>query len=147
MDEWLVLGLLAAVSYSVSGLATKVVLDKKYVGLDATAAALLTMVGVVLAFTVFYLAYAGMKVPQLTPASAAAGIAIGFFWAVGAIMVYYGIIKGADISRMAPVYNLNTLVIVALGILLLGEIPDRSAALRVGVGAVLIVAGGILVSV
>jgi len=147
MDEWLVLGLIAAVSYSISGLAAKIALDKKYLGLDATTAALLTMVGVVLAFAVFYILLAGLKLPSLTPASAAVGIAIGFFWAFGAIMVYYGLIKGADISRMAPVYNLNTLIIVVMAILLLGEIPDKSAALRVGAGAVLIIAGGILVSV
>ena len=147
MDDWLVLGLLAAVAYSVSGLASKVALDKKYLNLDATTAAILTMVGVVLAFALFYILFAGMKVPQLKPTAALVGVAIGFFWALGAILVYYGLIKGADIARMAPVYNLNTLIIVFSAILLLGELPEKSAAIRVVLGAILIIAGGILVSI
>jgi uncharacterized membrane protein len=146
MENWLVLGMLAAVSYAVSGLAVKVALDRKYFGMDVTSTALLTMAGVVIAFSAFYLLYAGLKVPELKPAAAATGVAIGFFWGLGAILVYYGILRGADISRMAPIYNLNTLIIVVLAVLLLGELPDRSQLLRVGVGAVLIVLGGILVS-
>jgi uncharacterized membrane protein len=146
MEDWLALGLAAAFSYSVSGLLTKVVLGKRYMGLDATSAALLVMVGVMVGFTLFYLIFAGPKIPQLSATTALAGVAVGFFWALGSIMVYYGLIKGADVSRMAPIYNMNTLLVVLGGIVLLKELPDKSATAKVIVGAILIVAGGILVS-
>ncbi|MFH1055658.1 MAG: GRP family sugar transporter [Candidatus Altiarchaeota archaeon] len=146
MEDWLALGLAAAFSYSISGLMAKVVLDKRYLGLDGPTAALLVMVGVIVGFTSFYLILAGPKIPQLTVTNAAAGIAVGFFWALGSILVYYGLIKGADVSRMAPIYNMNTLLVVLGGIILLKELPDRTAMARVMVGAVLIVVGGILVS-
>jgi uncharacterized membrane protein len=89
---------------------------------------------------------AGPKIPQMSAMTAFAGIAVGFFWALGSIMVYYGLIKGADVSRMAPIYNMNTLLVVLGGIVLLKELPDKSATVKVIVGAILIVAGGILVS-
>jgi uncharacterized membrane protein len=145
MEEWLTLGLIAAVAYSISGLATKVALDKKYMGLEATSVALLTMVGVVLGFSAFYLIFTGAKVPQMSLSAAAVGVSVGVFWALGSIMVYYGLLKGADVSRMAPIYNMNTLLVVLGGILVLHELPDKSATARVIIGAVLIVVGGILV--
>ena len=118
MENWLALGLIAAVAYSISGLTTKIVLDKKYLGLEATSVL-----------------------------EAAVGIAVGFFWALGSLVVYYALIKGADVSRMAPIYNMNTLLVVLGGIFLLHELPDKSQALRVAAGAILITAGGILVSI
>lgn len=146
MENWLALGLAAALAYSISGLATKVALDKRYMGLEPTSVALLVMAGVVLGFASFYLLFAGLKVPELKPAAALVGVAVGFFWALGSLMVYYGLLRGADVSRMAPVYNLNTLLVVAGGIILLHELPDKAQALRVAAGAVLIVIGGVLVS-
>jgi uncharacterized membrane protein len=147
MDNWVLLGLLAAISYAISAVASKVSLDKRYAGLDATSVALLAAVGVAMGFSLFYLAYAGVKVPKITGYSAALGVSVGLFWALGSIFVYLALLKGADISRMAPIYNLNTLFVVVLGIMLLGELPEKAQAIRVAAGAVLITAGAILVSV
>ena len=146
MENWLALGLAAALSYSISGLATKVALDKKYMGLEPTSVALLVMAGVVLGFASFYLIFAGLKVPEIKPAAALVGLAVGFFWALDSLMVYFGLIRGAEVSRMAPIYNLNTLLVVAGGIILLHELPDKNQAIRVAAGAILIVIGGVLVS-
>jgi len=146
MDDWLILGLAAAFSYAISGLATKVVMSKRYMGLEPTTAAFLVAAGVVICFLAFYLAYAGAKIPQVTPTAAAAGVAVGIFWAAGSILVYYGLLKGADVSKMAPIYNMNTLLVVLGGILLLHELPDKSQALKVVAGAILMIVGGLLVS-
>jgi len=146
MEDWLMFGLAGAVLYAVSGLATKVVLDKRYLGLNAADASILVATGVAIGFLAFYLLFAGAKMPQVTPTAAAAGIAVGLFWAMGSIVVYYGLLKGAEVSKMAPIYNLNTLLVVIGGIILLHELPDRAQALKVVAGAVLITAGGILVS-
>ena len=76
------------------------------------------------------------------------GIALiaGAFWGLGMIAVTIAIANKADVSRLAPIYNLNTLITVLLGIFFLKEIPDASQMFRVIAGAVLIVAGAILVS-
>ena len=74
-------------------------------------------------------------------------MAVGAFWAVGALIQLTALKGGADVSRLTPIYNMNTLLVVFLGIILLKELPDASNMLRVAAGAVLIVAGGILVSV
>lgn len=146
MEGWLVLGLLAAVSYGLAGLAAKVALGDEYAGLTVTAASILTAIGVGLVFTVFYFRQEGFSLPGISLKSAFAGMSIGLFWALGQIFVYTAVLKGADISRMAPIYNMNTLIVVVLAIVFLGEVPDKSAVLRVVSGAVFIVLGGILVS-
>src|SRR5262245_12494233 len=51
----------------------------------------------------------------------------------------------ANLSQLVPLYNLNTLVAVAIGIVVLGEWRDV-VAWRVVAGAVLAVAGGVLVA-
>ncbi|MFH0862022.1 MAG: EamA family transporter [Candidatus Altiarchaeota archaeon] len=146
MDDWLIFGLTGAVLYAVSGLATKVLLDKRYMGLNAADASILVATGVTIGFLAFYLIFAGAKIPQVSPKAALVGVAVGLFWAMGSIAVYYGLLKGAEVSKMAPIYNLNTLLVVLGGIILLHELPDRTQALKVIAGAVLITAGGILVS-
>jgi uncharacterized membrane protein len=51
----------------------------------------------------------------------------------------------ANISQLVPIYNLNTLVAVAIGMTVLGEWRDV-VPWRVVAGAVLAVAGGVLVA-
>jgi uncharacterized membrane protein len=146
MENWLVLGFGAALAYAISGIATKLAIGKRYMALDVTTTALLTTIGVAIGFIAFYVFFQGLKAPNISPVQAAVGISVGLFWAAGSILVYYGLLKGADVSRMAPIYNMNTLLVVLGGILLLHELPDRSQVLRVLFGALLIVVGGLLVS-
>ena len=70
----------------------------------------------------------------------------GIIWGLGFIMTAIAISNHADVSRLAPLYNTNTLVAVMLGIILLKEIPSAASVWRVVLGAVLVVAGSVLVS-
>jgi uncharacterized membrane protein len=45
-----------------------------------------------------------------------------------------------------PIYNCNTLIAVLLGIMVLQETPNFAEAVRLIIGSVLIVAGGVLVA-
>ncbi len=145
MEYWLVLGLFAAVSYSLAGLAAKSSMSGG--GLNVSQAGLAAAAGVLMAFLAFA-AYQGMpSFAQASPKKLFLGVAVGVLWALGQILVYLALVRGADISRMAPIYNLNTLFVVVLGVLLLGELPDKAQALRVGFGALLITAGAVLVSI
>jgi uncharacterized membrane protein len=147
MDDWLVLGLLAALVYAASGLAAKVALNKEYSGVDPASAGVFVSLGVFLVFVTYYFFSNENGVSQLTLGQSLISASIGFFWAVGSILVYMALKRNADISRMAPIYNMNTLIVVVLAVIFLRELPDKSQALRVVVGAFFIVVGGILVSI
>jgi uncharacterized membrane protein len=147
MENWLLLGLLAAVVYALSGLASKVALNHKYMGVEPALAGLYTALGVTVVFMVYYVYTKGFTLPKQDLGGIISSVAVGFFWALGVIFVYTALMRHADISKMAPIYNMNTLIVVLLGIILLKELPDKTQALRVFIGAVLIVVGGILVSV
>jgi len=71
---------------------------------------------------------------------------VGFaiLWSVGilGIMLGLGRFEG-QVSVLVPLYNMNTLVAVGIGLVLLGEWRDVSVW-RLLAGAALIVAGGVL---
>ncbi len=68
----------------------------------------------------------------------------GVLWSagIGCIVLALGRYD-ANISQLVPLYNLNTLVAVAVGMAVLGE-WQVVVPWRVGAGAVLAVAGGVL---
>ncbi|MBN9122290.1 MAG: hypothetical protein J0I06_24650 [Planctomycetes bacterium] len=81
-----------------------------------------------------------------TRAGAAWACGYGVLWsaAIGCIVLALSRYD-ANISQLVPLYNLNTLVAVAIGMAVLGE--WREIVLwRVAAGAVLAVAGGVLVA-
>lgn len=144
MEYWIILGLLAAVFFGSSAIAAKVATGDRYFGLDARAASILTWVGITVVLGAYFLKSGPAGLPS-NPKAVSAGVLAGVLWAVGQILLYTALSRGGEISRLAPIYNMNTLVAVVLGILLLGELPSRVQALRVLFGALLITVGGIFV--
>lgn len=68
----------------------------------------------------------------------------GLFWAVGTGCIGLALKKyGAQISQLVPLYNMNTLIAVAIGLVAFAEWRTVQP-LRISLAAVLIVAGGIL---
>lgn len=148
MEDWLILGIIASLCFGVSGIVGKLVLSKEHFGVPLGLATVLSIIGIAIVFTMFYLLVpkAG-GVTSIEPVHIMAAITIGLFWATGQVAIYYALAQGADVSRITPIFNTNTLVAVFLAILLLHELPSASDAVRVLVGAVMIVAGAILVAV
>jgi hypothetical protein len=73
-------------------------------------------------------------------------ILIGVCWATGTGCVGIALKKyGAQISQLVPLYNMNTLVAVVIGLVVFAEWRTVQP-LRISLAAVLIVAGGILAS-
>lgn len=71
---------------------------------------------------------------------------IGFFWALGMVAVATAITKfGVPVSKLAPLYNMNTLVAVVLGLLIYSEWKNLNTASLL-IGAVFIIIGGVLVA-
>jgi uncharacterized membrane protein len=146
MDNWILLGLLAAVAFGVSTLLNKVASGSAYFGLEPRTAALFVGIGVVTTFALYFLLSGGISMPSNNMGIGTA-LAAGIFWAAGTLLVLMAFAGGADAARLTPVFNMNTLVVVGLGIVLLHEVPQQPQMLRVVAGAVLVVIGGILVSI
>lgn len=145
MENWVVLGLLAAVAYALSVVMNKLTISQAYFALDGRAAALLIGLGIFLTLALYFLLQGGAAMPS-DPKTAAVALGAGVFWALGTICVLIAFSGGADVAKLTPVFNTNTLFAVAIGILLLNELPDPSNAIKVALGAALIFVGGILVS-
>jgi transporter family protein len=93
-----------------------------------------------------YVALSKEPKPLLTPASTLVGISTGALWALGMLFSVLAIGMGANVSRITPIYNCNTLVAVLLGIMILKEIPDSAGVVRIIIGSLLIISGGVLVA-
>ncbi|HQH27915.1 MAG TPA: hypothetical protein PLP17_11010 [Oligoflexia bacterium] len=78
--------------------------------------------------------------------SCAYACASGFCWAAGAGLVALALNKyAAPISKLVPLYNMNTLLAVMIGLWIFSEWAEVNVA-RLMLGALLVVLGGILVS-
>ena len=63
------------------------------------------------------------------------------------LIVLKALKSGVDVAKLAPIYNVNTLFAVLLGIIFLHEIPHPGEMIRVIIGAILIVIGSFFVSI
>ncbi|MFH1545870.1 MAG: hypothetical protein ABIE14_00650, partial [Patescibacteria group bacterium] len=70
-------------------------------------------------------------------------------FALGSVCIALGYRKGANASQFVALFNTNTLVATVLGLVLLKEFAGLTgvAIAKIIIGAILIVAGGILVTV
>ena len=68
------------------------------------------------------------------------------FWALATGCIAIGLSRyGGNISQLAPLYNMNTLVAVLIGLTLMGEYKTVNPV-TISVGALFIVVGGIIAS-
>jgi uncharacterized membrane protein len=144
MENWIIYGLLASVFFGVNTVIYKYAATKGH-GLNPYVGVFSFGIGVFLFFAIFYF----IKMPKFAPINwAGLGLALiaGAIWAAGMLMVAIAISQKGDISKLAPLYNTNTLIAVLLGIIFLKELPAASEMLKVIAGAVLVVIGAVLVS-
>ena len=142
MENWVVYGLIAAVCFGVQTIIYKYAAQKG--NLSPYYASFVFALGIILIFAVLLLFKPGFDFEWK---SSGMLFASGVIWGIGFIAIAIAISQNADVARLAPIYNTNTLVAVLLGILILHEVPDTTQMFRVIVGAVLIVVGAILVSI
>ncbi|MBN1806203.1 MAG: EamA family transporter [Sedimentisphaerales bacterium] len=145
MKTWLLYALLATFSWGTYIVAAKIATSSKYCGLEPQWSAILMWAGIGIVFVLYWLLSGGEKLKLNLP-SILAGVSSGGLWALGMLFSLCAIKAGADVARLAPIYNSNTLVAVLLGIVLLHEVRDGAGIFKVVIGSVLIVLGGILVT-
>ena len=143
MQNWIIYGLIASICFGINIVIYKVGATRGQ-GLNPYLGCLSVGTGV---FLLFFLAFM-IKSPKFTLNWTGLTLALiaGAMWALGMLMVALAIAKKGDVSKLAPLYNTNTLIAVLLGIIFLKEIPAGSEIMKVVLGAVLIVVGAVLVS-
>ena len=88
----------------------------------------------------------GTGIGNLTSKGIGFGMLAGILWGLGMLLVSIALNRlGTPISVLTPLYNMNTLVAVLLGLWIFSEWKEVQA-LPLILGAVLITAGGILVA-
>lgn len=146
VESWLLFGLLAAFFYGASAIASKVATSEKFFGLNPLHVSLFVLLGVAIVFIAGSLWTGNFSLPKKS-SGLLFGVLAGALWAAGMLCTLWALSQGASASRLVPVYNLNTLVAVFLAIILLQELPQATQAVRVIIGAILMVLGAFLVSV
>lgn len=148
MDSWVFFGLFAAFAFGCSAVAMKLATSNRFFGLDAGLAGVLSALGLAVVFLAYYFLFGNQANPlQANPVGLGVAVLVGILWGLGNLAVWIALSRGADIAKMTPLYNTNTLIAVILGIVLLHELPNAGNALKVLLGAILIIAGAILVSI
>jgi transporter family protein len=145
MQAWLIYGILAAVFWGSYIIVSKVATSGKYFGVNSAWFSMFMLLGIAVVFIGSAIYEGGLSAPQSSTGLALSSVA-GVLWALGMFVSVKALSAGADVSKLNPIYNTNTLIAVLLGILVLQEVPAAHDALRVIAGAVLIVVGAILVS-
>lgn len=145
MKTWLIYALLSMICWGSYIVVAKVATSAKYCGLGPRWAMILMFVGIIVVFGI-YTAMSQEARPAISAGSATAGISTGVLWALGMVFSFLAFRTGADVSRLVPIYNCNTLIAVLLGIMVLHEMPDFAGVVKLLIGSALIIAGGVLVA-
>jgi len=133
-------GIIPAVLFGIAGICQK--LSNQH-GISTGAYVLSVGIGVVIvgASLCFYNTQQQFNLKSILPA-----LFMGLSWGIGVVLVALAInhYKTA-LSKLAPLYNMNTLVTVVGALIVFSEWKDVNA-LRLLMGAILIIGGGVLVS-
>lgn len=142
MPTWIIYGISAALALGAWIVAGKVAITK---GIHPFLLAWCVIIGMIIVFGISYFLGAKFPLPENKMAPIF-GILAGILLGLGIALQLKALAVGADVARLAPLYNTNTLVAVLLGIILLHELPQGGDIVRVVLGAVLIVIGATLVA-
>jgi len=143
MNSWIIYALLASLSWGSYIVIAKFAFAKG--DLNPFVAALATGIGVLGFFGILYLTQM-QNAPFTNLEGIGISIVAGAVWALGQVFAIMAIVNKAPVAKLVPLYNTNTLIAVLIGIILLKELPAGTEKIKVLIGAVLIVIGGIMVS-
>jgi uncharacterized membrane protein len=148
MKPWFAIGLIAAFLYGISAIIFKFLTEERF--LNGPPAWVLAGIGTGIALCgiigVFFLA----------PVEAQASPMRAFLWSVPAgvlngfaTLLVLRVMQqpGTNLSQLVPVYNTNTLIAFVLAVIIFKELPQGGDLMRNLAGAILIVAGTILIGI
>lgn len=134
----IILGLLAAVSWSLHVILLKAASKNVPLGISN----ILMATGILISALVTYLLLYKQGIGNFNTMYILPFLA-GMLWFCGMFAVNYGIKKGLNLSIMAPIYNLNTLFVVLLSLIIFKE---NVVAWKVITASILVTIAAILLS-
>jgi len=141
MQSWIVSGVVASLIWG-----TYIVLLKVATSKLRASVAFCAMTSGILVTSITTFLWKGNGVTFPMPETNWALLA-GLAWGIGMGFVTHAVsLPPTAVSRLTPLYNVNTLVAVILGVFLLKEIPELTKIAPVLAGAILVVVGGYLVT-
>lgn len=148
MEQWLLLSLITAACWGIYNFTVKLIVGKDFLNSNIKTTIAFIALGILITFAAYFLfsRQESFSISNANSTAALLGIFLGIVWGVGTIIFLSAVTKGADVSRMAPVFNLSVLLTITLGIIFLRELPDKGQALRVIIGAALTIIGATLVA-
>jgi len=133
-------GLLPALFYGASSVFAKVSANA---GMSAGGHLIYTGIAISLVGVALSIVMPGQAI---SPPAISASLLFGTLWALGAGCVTVALYRyDAVLSKLAPLYNTNTLIAIVLGLIVFSE-WQQVDLVKLSVGAIAIVVGGILVS-
>ena len=133
-------GFIPAILFAGTGLFTKV---GTKAGMGTGPYLIVVGLGIVLVGLIISLASHNWSFPNK---GSLASFGAGLTWGIGSGLFALALSKyHAPVSQLTPLYNMNTLLVVILGLILFAEYKDVEIV-KLSTGTVMIVAGGILVS-
>ncbi|MFB3883337.1 MAG: EamA family transporter [Armatimonadota bacterium] len=137
--------LLATICWGCYIVVAKVASSERYCNVPPRWTTALMGLGIVGVFAVYWRFSGGAPLRASIP-SIASGLGAGLLWATGMVFALLALRGGAEVARLVPLYNANTLVALALAFLVLREIPQPAEIAKLTLGSLLIVIGGVLVA-
>jgi drug/metabolite transporter (DMT)-like permease len=133
-------GVLPIIFYGVGGVLQKTSTQN---GIGTALYILCSAIGALIAGIIIY-----AVIPDKTISFKSGGYAftIGILWAFGLSAVAIALFKyNVPLSKLAPIYNMNTLLTVVLGLIVYSEWKEVNV-IKLLIGAVLVMVGGVLVA-
>lgn len=133
-------GFIPAALFALSGIGNKIAVQSGMApaAIVCVAGLAVTLVGAV------WMALVGNS--HIAPAGAAWSLVVGATWGMGVLLVSFAIHHyGVPLSQLVPLYNMNTLIAVALSLWLFAE-WKQVQSVQVIAGSLLVLAGGVLVA-
>ncbi|MBI3034177.1 EamA family transporter [Candidatus Woesearchaeota archaeon] len=141
MELWIIYSLIAAVAFGASVIVYKLGFRGNP---SPFLAELLFGAGIIAVFLIAWL----MNKPDFSVpfGSGLLLVIAGIIWAAGYLMITLGVARNFEISKMSLIYNLNFIIAVLLGILVLKELQSTRELIRTLLGAAVMIVGILIVS-
>ena len=137
--------ILATICWGCYIVVAKIASSERYCNVPPRWTTALMGLGIIAVFACYWLFSGGAQYRANLP-SLTAGIGAGLLWAIGMIFAFLALRGGADVARLVPLYNANTLIALVLAIIVLREVPQAREIIKLTTGSALIVFGAILVA-
>lgn len=144
MENWLLYGIITSLFFGITLAVYKIGINKGE-GMNPFLGGLIYTGAIFLVFALVFI-FQRPSIGKLNWTGIIIVFIAGVVWALGNLFLVLAMSRGADVSRIAPIINTNTLVAVLVGIIFLKEIPSGIAMIKVIFGSLLIIIGAIFVS-